>query len=61
LPYKWTSPTLARQGASYGVQGVETGRGRGRGKFLYTIPFLAVFWTDGERAGDNGIVVANGK
>jgi hypothetical protein len=25
------------------------------------VPFLAVFWADGERAGDDGMAVANGK
>lgn len=39
-------------------RGVETGRG---GKFSGAVPFLAVFWADEERAGDDGMAVVSGK
>jgi hypothetical protein len=63
LPHERTSPTLARQGASHGMQGVETVHrtGRGRGKFLGAVLFLAVFGVDEERAGDDGMAVVNSK
>jgi len=59
LPRGRTSPTIARQGASRGVQGVEAGRGRGR--FSCAVPCLAVLWAEGERAGNEGMAVVSGK
>jgi hypothetical protein len=58
LPRERTSPTLAKQGVSYGVQGVET---EGRGRVSYTVRFLAVLWAGGERVGNNGMAVVSGK
>jgi hypothetical protein len=36
-------------------------KGERRGKISYPLPFLAVFWADEERVGDDGMAVVNGK
>jgi hypothetical protein len=58
LPREQTSLTLVKQGVSHGVQGVET---KGRGRVLCTMRFLTVLWVDGERVGNDGMVVVSGK